>query len=252
MIRQFRVRRGGVLAASFVAAFFGVTCVPRDPPVQKSEKSTVGKAGSVSSKRPADRRIEGKFSDSFERKNLGANWLARSEAWKLESGKLCVQGAKNHPIWLRRRLSRNAIIEFDATSASKDGDIKAEFWGDGRSAATGVSYQDATGYLTVFGGWKNQFHVLARLNEHGSDRQEIKLKVGSAEFTTRTVIPHQVYRFRVERSDGKSVHWSVNGHKTLSFADSKPLFGEGHEHFGFNDWQVSVCFDNLTITSLPD
>ena len=32
------------------------------------------------------------------------------------------------------------------------------------SAASGVSYNDATSYLTIFGGWKNTLHVLARIN----------------------------------------------------------------------------------------
>ena len=36
----------------------------------------------------------------------------------------------------------------------------------------------------------------------------------------------------------------------LSLKDPNPLLGAGHEHFGFNDWQVPVCFDNLTITPL--
>jgi hypothetical protein len=36
----------------------------------------------------------------------------------------------------------------------------------------------------------------------------------------------------------------------LNLKDPNPLTGEGHEHFGFNDWQVAACFDNLTITPL--
>lgn len=227
-------------------------CVPRDSPERNEPEPSRTKHRAVPGQASPDPVIVGVFEDQFQRKQLGSDWLALSDAWKIENGKLCVQGAKNHPIWLRRRLPRNAIVQFNATSSSTDGDIKAEIWGDGRSAAAGVSYDDATGYLAVFGGWRNQLHVLARLDEHGSDRQEIKLKRGSAEFITRTVIPHQMYRFRVERSDGKTVQFSVNGHKLLTYSDDKPLFGEGHEHFGFNDWQVGVCFDKLSVTSLPD
>lgn len=242
------------------------SCVPRER--DSAEQSTAARksTGRLSppkplspngAKKPAvkvssEALLRAPFVDQFNREQLGSNWNALYDGWTLEDGKLCVQGAKNHPIWLRRRLPRNARIEFEATSASQQGDIKVELWGDGRSAAGGVSYRDATGYLAVFGGWKNQFHVLARLNEHGTDRKEIKLKRESAEFITRTVIPHQVYRFRVERQDGKTVQWSVNDKKVLSFPDPKPLYGAGHEHFGFNDWQVSVCFDNLTVTPLPD
>jgi hypothetical protein len=153
---------------------------------------------------------------------------------------------------LARRLPSNARIEFQATSYSPDGDIKAEFWGDGRSAASGVSYTDATSYLTIFGGWQNHFHVLARIDEHAADRREIKLTPGEADFTRSTVVPERAYQFAVERRDGRTVRWSVDGVEILTYPDSQPLRGVGHEHFGFNDWQVRVCFDNLRVTPLPD
>ena len=59
------------------------------------------------------------------------------------------------------------------SAQTADGDLKAEYWGDGRSFATSLSYTNATSYLTIFGGWHNKFHVLARINEHGGDRKEI-------------------------------------------------------------------------------
>jgi hypothetical protein len=43
----------------------------------------------------------------------------------------------------------------------------------------------------------------------------------------------------------------VDDIEILSLADPKPLVGEGHEHFAFNNWQVELCFDNLRITPLP-
>src|SRR5439155_7850705 len=95
--------------------------------------------------------------------------------WRIESGRLCVKGAHNHGAWLDRTLPVNARIEFDAVSSSTEGDIKAEVFGDGASAASGVSYNDAANYLTIFGGWKNSFHVLARINENANDRPEIKI-----------------------------------------------------------------------------
>ena len=36
----------------------------------------------------------------------------------------------------------------------------------------------------------------------------------------------------------------------FEFWDAEPLSGAGHEHFGFNDWDTPVCFDNLKITPL--
>ena len=130
------------------------------------------------------------------------------------------------------------------------GDIKAEIWGDGRSAATSISYTNATSYLTILGGWHNKFHVLARINEHGTDRKEIKVDKESDDPSQHPVTAGQVYRFKIERTDGKTVKWSVNGVEYLSFADAAPLVGLGHDHFGFNDWEAKVCFDNVKITPL--
>jgi hypothetical protein len=255
----------------FVQAASGA-CVPRERPREES-KSAAGSAGSAGSAGAAgsagsagvaapktaavadDPLLEAVFTDDFERTGsaaLGPAWRATSGAWVLDRGRLCGADAKNHPVWLARRLPLNASIEFQALSESADGDIKAEFWGDGRSSATGQSYTDATSYLTIFGGWKNRFHVLARLDEHAPNRREIKLERGAADFIRSTVEPNRLYQFQVERRDGQTVRWSVDGVEISSYSDEEPLRGPGHEHFGFNDWQVRVCFDNLRVTPLQD
>jgi len=61
----------------------------------------------------------------------------------------------------------------------------------------------------------------------------------------------QMYRFKIERSDGHTVRWYVNGLEYLVYDDKEPLAGIGHDHFGFNDWNVKVCFDNVKVTPLP-
>jgi hypothetical protein len=190
------------------------------------------------------------FGDRFERPNLGPDWDATTPEWHLEGGRLCVDHAKNHPVWLRRRLPTNARIEFDATSYSEDGDLKSELWGDGKSASDHPSYNDATSYITIFGGWKNSFHVLARMNEHAPDRPEIRLEEDSNDVRARKVQPNRAYHFKVVRDDGRTVKWLVDDVEILSFTDPAPLTGPGHDHFGFNDWDVRVCFDNLTVTPL--
>src|SRR5262249_26221626 len=129
----------------------------------------------------------------------GPDWYqVGTRAWHIEDGRLCVQNAKNHGIWLRRTLPVNARIEFDAVSYSPDGDIKAEVWGDGQSAATSTSYTNATSYLVIFGGWQNSIHALARLNEHGADRKELKVDKMSDDPRQRPVNPGQVYHIKVE------------------------------------------------------
>jgi len=182
----------------------------------------------------------------------GPDWISTGPGiWHVEAGRLCGEHAKNHGIWLKRVLPVNARIEFDALSQSQDGDLKAEFWGDGRSYATALSYTNATSYLTILGGWHNKFHVLARINEHGTDRKEITVDPNSDDPREKPVVPGQRYHFKVERTDGKTVRWWVDGNEMLSFSDSAPLAGAGHDHFGFNDWDVKVCFDNVRVVPLP-
>jgi hypothetical protein len=264
---RFRVVRRILLSA--IVCFWG--CVPDGPaPDAKPTKPTKSAAKRAAPKvRPASARptgqsparptkpeddpfLEAPFADDFEREKLGDAWFATSKAWTIDEGRLCAKRARNHPVWLRRRLPTNARIEFDAESASADGDLKAEFWGSGETFAKGVSYDHATSYLTIFGGWKNQFHVLARLDEHAETRKEIRLNPSSTDPREQKVEPNRPYRFVVERSDGKTVRWSVDGVELLSYPDEQPLAGKGHEHFGFNDWDVPVCFDNLEVTPLPE
>lgn len=190
------------------------------------------------------------FGDDFERTDLGPDWKATSTVWRIESGRLCGERAQNHGVWLQRRLPKNARIEFVATSGSPNGDIKAEVWGDGASSAKGTSYVDATGYIVIFGGWKNSLHVLARLNEHGSDRRELSLVTGSDDPRTAPVAEGRSYRFEIERTDGRTVRFSVDDTLIHSFEDQEPLSGAGHEYFGFNDWTVPVCFDDVLVTPL--
>lgn len=192
------------------------------------------------------------ISPLVDRSNLGPNWIqAKTSAWRVEGGKLCVQNAHNHGIWLNRTLPVNARIEFDATGYTDDGDLKTEVWGDGTSYATGTSYTNATSYLAILGGWKNTQHVLARLNEHGTDRKEIHVDKDSDDPRQRPAQKGQTYHFKIERTDGKTVRWSVDGIDFLTWNDPSPLAGLGHDHFGFNEWEAKVCFDNVKVTPLP-
>lgn len=184
--------------------------------------------------------------------DLGPNWhQAQTGAWHIENGRLCGRHAQNHGVWLNKILPVNARIEFDAIADTNEGDLKAEIWGDGQSHATAMSYTNATSYLAILGGWKNKFHVLARINEHGNDRKEIKVDPESDDPKEKPVVAGQIYHFKIERTDGKVVHLSVNGEQYLTYDDPSPLVGMGHDHFGFNDWEVKVCFDNVKVVPLP-
>jgi hypothetical protein len=198
-----------------------------------------------------DALLKEPFEDGFDRGSLGADWRTFGGGWRVQDGKLCGQKAHNRGIWLTRRLPTNARIEFEAQSASTDGDLKIELWGDGVSGATGQSYTNATSYLAIFGGWKNTLHVLARLDEHGADRLELKLAPDEDDPRARPVSPGQVYRFKIERTDGRTVGFWVDDVLIHRLVDPEPLTGHGHDHFGFNDWEALVCFDHLRVTPLP-
>jgi len=179
------------------------------------------------------------YTDGFERSQLGKDWKKTGGNWRIEGGELHVRGARNHPLWLLRTLPRDVRVEFDVRSETPDGDIKVEIYGDGASFAKTDSYK-ATSYVIIFGGWNNSRNVLARMDEHGADR---------VEGAPRKVEAGRIYHFRIERVGAKLSVW-VDGEVLLQMSDSNPLHGRGHDHFGFNNWQSDLWFDNLEITPL--
>ncbi|MGA2447818.1 MAG: hypothetical protein ABTD50_03995 [Polyangiaceae bacterium] len=242
----------------------GSAGAPDSGPVSRAPSSPGAATTPVTPPSALGELLRSAFRDDFERPatgggdgsaaggDVGPDWVASApNIWHIESGRVCAENAKNHGLWLKKTIPVNARIEFDAVSQAQDGDIKAEFWGDGRSAATGLSYTNATSYIAIFGGWHNHYHVLARINEHGADRQEIKVVPTSEDPKEKPVVAGQRYHFKLERTDGHAVKWWVDGIEMLTYQDQAPLAGVGHDHFGFNDWDVKVCFDNVVVTPLP-
>ncbi|MEQ8459048.1 MAG: DUF1080 domain-containing protein [Sandaracinaceae bacterium] len=179
------------------------------------------------------------FTDDFEREDLGDVWHNTGGRYRIQNGWLNIQGARNRPLWLRRRLPRDVRVEFDVRSESPQGDIKVEIFGDGSSRATSESYT-ATSYVVVFGGWNNSLNIIARMDEHADDRA-----VGPR----RPVEPGRTYRMKIERI-GDTITAYVDGEELVSLTDPDPLEGRGHDHFAFNDWEADLWFDNLRITPL--
>lgn len=186
-----------------------------------------------------DPSIVSRFCDNFERTTIGDAWKTTGSGFRIENGQLKVQNARNHPLWLRRVLPRDARITFTARSDSPDGDIKVEVYGDGSSHATEASYT-ATSYVVIFGGWRNTLNVLARMDEHGADRV-----VGPA----RPVMARRKYDFRIERR-GNRIAAYVDGTLLVEMNDRNPLEGRGHDHFAFNNWTVPLAFDNFCVEPL--
>jgi len=179
------------------------------------------------------------FTDDFERESVGDLWHNTGGRYEIRDGWLNIRGARNRPLWLRRRLPRDARIEFDVRSESPQGDIKVEAFGDGSSRATSESYT-ATSYVVIFGGWDNSTNLIARMDEHASDRA-----VGPR----RPVVPGQTYHMRIERQGNRITAW-VDDVELAHMDDEDPLEGRGHDHFAFNDWDADLWFDNLRIEPL--
>ena len=192
---------------------------------------------------PAPEPAAGPFSDDFDRAQLGPDWLATDPAAvKLADSALVVQAAHNHPVWLRRPIPDDAVIEFDAWTDSPDGDMKVEVYGDGRSfyqGPMGGAY-DATGYVLVMGGWRNTLSAIARRHEHADDR------VVRSE---PPVEPGRKYHWTIRRQGG-TLSWSIDGQPFLTLNDPQPLRGPGQRSFGFSGWESPVHFAHLRIQPL--
>ncbi len=179
------------------------------------------------------------FEDNFDRETLGDQWLDTGGGYRIVNGELRAQGAKNKPLWLKKKLPRNARVNFTARSESDAVDIKVELFGDGKSKAIQASYT-ATSYVVILGGWNNSRSIIARMNEHGDDRQ------------TRTEpkgVRGKRYDFSITRVANK-VTWYLDGETFLEMDDGSPLEGKGHEYFAINNWTSEVFFDNFAVYKL--
>jgi hypothetical protein len=236
--------RPGLLA--LLAMVSGCTC-PRHPaetppsPAQAAAPAAQAAAPAPAPVPAAPPAITAPWRDDFARAELGPDWHPTASVYRLENRAVRAQKAYNHPLWLRRQLPRDVVIELEATSYSPAGDIKVEVFGDGQSYATTRGAYRATGYVLIFGGWHNSVSVLARMDEHGSDRKERR---------DVRVIPGRTYRWKIVRK-GNKISWWIDEQPFLEYDDPAPLAGPGHEHFGINNWESDVAISNLRIAPAP-
>ena len=186
--------------------------------------------------------IDAPFADTFDRVDLGADWLDTSQGARIKDGKLNLAQAHNHPVWLRRKLPRNVQIDFDAVSRSPAGDLKVEVFGDGESFDPDKGRYDPTSYMIVMGGWNNSRSIISRLGEHDEAVKAARDRDGAQPL----VVLGRTYHFTITRRGGV-IDWKLDGAPYLSWTDPQPLEGPGHEFFAINDWEADVSFDNLTI-----
>jgi len=184
------------------------------------------------------------FADDFNRSELGDDWSPTSDGVGIENGRLHLENLHNHPVWLEMELPDDIRVDFDAWAISEEeetpeGDIKVELCGDGTSHATTTSYV-ASGYVVVFGGWKNTRNVITRRDEHGKDQ---------VTSTAPKVEAGRRYHFTISRK-ASVLRWELDGSEILAFDDPDPLTGPGQNHFAFNGWEAETQFDNLVIEDL--
>jgi len=187
--------------------------------------------------------IESSYLDSFDRRSIGADYNRTGSGYRIVDGALNAKGAHNHPLWLAKRLPAGDIqIDFDAWSTSPDGDIKVEVFGDGRSYDADGGRYLSTGYVVVFGGWKNTKSILARRDEHGTEM---------AARTQPRVVPDRHYHWRIVRHQS-TLTWYVDDmdQPFLTYVDHQPLVGPGHQYFAFDNWEADTWFDNLLVKKL--
>ncbi len=175
--------------------------------------------------------------DDFESATLGDHWErgtgeGGAGKWQIVDGELRGSKLRNDPLWFTRPLPSGVRVEFDARALTKVGDLKVEIFGDGDN--------HASGYVLIFGGWNNSLDVIARLDEHGDDREE-RASVG--------VETNRTYRMAVERRDS-TVRWFVDGEPFMTYRDSAPLQGSDHSYFAFSNWDAEVAFDNFRVYKL--
>lgn len=173
--------------------------------------------------------------DTFDRKTIGPKWWSDAPGrWRIEyepttrKGRLCVERAKNNPLFLVGRLPRDVVVEFDSICRESEGDAKAEIFTNGRL--------HATGYVLVLGGWNNRLSIIDRLDEHNRDR---KVRRGGA-------VKNKAHHWKISRI-GNTVKWELDGAEYLSYKDRFPLEGGGHDRFAFGNWVAYVCYDNLVV-----
>lgn len=188
--------------------------------------------GLACKRRPAATAKGVPFEDTFDRADLGPDWFASGGHWTIDNGAVYTSGAHNAPLFLKVDLPAEVVVEVDIMSETDAVDSKIELMTDGRT--------HQSGYIFILGGWRNQLSVIARLDEHGLDRQ-VRQPTGA--------VGKRWYRWRIEKTGG-DLRWLIDGQPYMAFEDPKPLDGSGHNRLAFSNWQNQIRYDNLRIFPL--
>src|ERR1700733_7864993 len=110
-----------------------IDCVPEGPPTADAGPAskppvviaTRPSASPATSSAPAVAvatrpDITAPWQDDFDRVELGPDYNALTPKWHIVGARLCGKGARNHGVWLLRKLPTNARVEFDAFAETAD------------------------------------------------------------------------------------------------------------------------------------
>jgi hypothetical protein len=239
--------------AAALVALLG--CTPPEPPPPRPKAQTPApKAEAVEDpqQKQRDRRdgLEGGrlvFEDSFERAELGENWIAKQPGeWALDGGLLkpnpvADDSLRNQGLWLAKTLPDKVRITFKSRSLSAVGDTKCEVF------ATEPKHE--AGYSVIFGGWSNTINTIARKGEHEPKRVVQRTHIGpdgSEQRDHQRVEQGRTYTWTIVRTDA-AVRWYIDGKFMIAYDDPEPVAGR---YFGFNNWATDVRFDDLQVYAL--
>ena len=166
------------------------------------------------------------------------------EAWKVIEGKAKIADGKlvltaeefaNGQIVLKTpRFPGSVRLEVDASLVGPSVcDLSPLLNGD----ETGWE----SGYLLQFGAGENLENRLRRAEE------VVDAKANETVFVTPAKTHHVV-----AENDGGKLRLIVDGTDILSYTDSEPLKGKGHDQIGFYTWNCTLKIEKITIYTKAD
>jgi len=181
------------------------------------------------------------FEDNFEAGSLSANWRQKAGVWHCASGSLTSKeafvkgvGDGDWGCWLARTLPQRVRVEFDAHIIARGGVVCVEL--DADPAPDGGTSPSGTGYVLIFGDTGGKSGIQRGMRQLGS--------LGGGGVQPR---PGDVHHMVVQRTDGQTLEWFVDGQLHLRAVDSAPKSGGW---LGFRHQEGAVSYDNLKIFDL--
>ena len=147
-----------------------------------------------------------RFTETFNRADLGKDWESLEGSWSIEKGMLSGQGT----IMCTRKFPGAQRLEFDAIS-------------DNPCDLTGILCANEAGYEGgYFFGFGSENNAYSKLLIQGAEVKQYDALITSGKL-------HHV----VCERDGATLKHIIDGKLVLTYKDEAPLVGKSHEMIGF-------------------